>query len=122
MTLDEFIQDNLTRLVEHNLAARAHLKEPNFDALYVRLTRHYIGGVVYRPVLDIADVSVRKGHRGRGIFTDFLDRVRDTYPMLHLYVENVMNDRFQKHLERYGFTVVEPRIESPCYVLLAKGT
>jgi len=122
MILDEFIRESLVRVTEQNVASRAHIKEPNFDTLYVRLTRHYIDGVAYRPVLDIADVNVRENQRGRGIFTDFLDRVREQYPVLHLYVENVMEARFQKHLERYGFAVVEPRLDPPCYFLPAKGT
>jgi len=122
VTLDEFIRDGLVRVTQSNLSSRAHIKEPNFDVLYVRLTRHYIGDTAYRPVLDIADVNVREDRRGRGIFTDFLDRVRDTHPTLHLYVENVMNPRFQKHLERYGFAVVKPRLDPPCYFLPAKGS
>jgi hypothetical protein len=119
VTLDEFIKDGVERITQSNLASRAHIKEPNFAGLYVRLTRRYIDGAAYRPVLDIADVNVREACRGRGVFTAFLDRVRDRYPTLHLFVENVMEERFQKHLERYGFTVVEPRLDPPCYFLPA---
>lgn len=120
MTLDEFIQEGTVRVIEHNIASRAHIKEPAFDTLYLRVTRHYIDGVPYKPVLDIADVAIREDRRGRGVFTDFLDRIRDQYPGLHLYVENVFEVRFQKHLERYGFAVVEPRQETPCYFLPAR--
>jgi len=120
VTLDEFIRDGVARVMQLNIASRAHIKEPDFDTLYLRVTRHYIGDAAYKPVLDIADVGVREARRGRGVFTDFLDRLRDTYPTLHLYVENVMEPRFQKHLERYGFAVVEPRLDPPCYFLPAR--
>lgn len=120
MTLEEFVPGAVERVEQANVASRAHLKETGFDTLYVRVTRHFVGGIAYRPVLDIADVTVREDWRGRGIFTDFLDRVRDQYPALHLYVENVMEPRFQKHLERYGFAVVEPRLDPPCYFLPAR--
>jgi hypothetical protein len=120
MTLDEFIAESVERLTASNVASRMHIKEPGFDVLYVRLARRCIDGVAHKPVLDIADAAVQTTHRGRGVFTDFLDRVRDQYPALHLYVENVMEERFQKHLERYGFTVVEPRLDPPCYFLPAR--
>lgn len=119
MTLDEFIQDGITRVIEHNLASRAHIKEPDFETLYLRVTRRYLDGVAHLPVLDIADVTVRRNRRGHGVFTGFLDRVRDQYPALHLFVENVQEDRFGKHLERYGFTAVEPRLDPPSFFLPA---
>jgi hypothetical protein len=119
MTLDEFIRDGSTRLAATGLASRLHITEPDFNVLYVRITRRHVNGAEYRPVLDVADVNVRGDRRGRGVFTTFLDRVRDQYPALHLFVENVIEERFQKHLERYGFVVVEPRLDPPCYFLPA---
>jgi len=120
MRLDEFIEEGVERVGRLNVASRAHIKEPDFVTLYLRVTRHYVNGVPYKPVLDIADVNVREDRRGRGIFTDLLDRIREAYPTLHLYVENVMEPRFQNHLERYGFVVVEPRLDPPCYFLPAR--
>jgi hypothetical protein len=118
MTLDEFIQASLLRFAT-NRHSRAHVDEPGFETLYVRLGRRVLMGIVRQPVLDIATVTVDEAQRGRGRFTKLIDRVRDMYPALHLYVENAMEPRFQKHLERYGFTIVEPRLDPPCYFLPA---
>lgn len=120
MTLDEFVRHGIGRMTQKGVGVNAHVKEPGFTTLYLRVTRRYMGGVSYEPVLDIADVTVREDWRGCGIFTDLLDRIRETYPTLHLYIENVLNGRLQKHLERYGFAVVAPRLDPPCYFLPAR--
>jgi hypothetical protein len=118
MTLDEFIADSLQRFKGTHL--RAHVIEPRFSTLYVRWGRRTVDGTVHYPVLDIATVTVAEKQRGRGVFTDLLDRIRDQHPTLHLFVENAIEERFQKHLERYGFVVREPRTDPPCYFLPAR--
>jgi GNAT superfamily N-acetyltransferase len=117
MTLDQFIQDARSR---RTVASRAHVDEPYFETLYVRLTRRHIDGSEHWPVLDLASLSVHEAHRGQGRFTKLVERIRTQHPMLHLFVENVMEPRFQEYLARCGFAVVEPRLNPPCYFMAAK--
>lgn len=120
MTLGEFIRHGLDRFDKTGMSSRSHVDEPGFETFYVRLNRRAIAGGMYQPVLDIATVTVDEAQRGRGLFTNVLDRIRDQYPNLHIFVENAMESRFQRHLESYGFTVVEPRTDPPCYFLPAR--
>lgn len=85
--------------------------EPKFADLYVR----YGGRVIaesyqqeptpYKDVLDIANVTVEREYRGTGVFTALIARLRQTYPGMHLYVENVAPE-FKSRLLRIGFTEV----------------
>jgi hypothetical protein len=114
MNLDEFIVES--KNLRQN---RAHLDEPGFKALYVRLTFRYVAGKMYQRVLDLA--SIEADRKGKGAFTALLNRIRSRYPDLHIYVECVINQRFAQKLEALGFEQVTP-LESPCYFLEAKAS
>lgn len=97
-TVDEFIQ----QAREINFYNRDYVIEDNFESLYVRYCDKYINGTIIRGVLDIANVTVEDGHRGKGVFTRLLKRLRDTYPELPIHIENALNPRFQNHLRKLG--------------------
>jgi len=71
------------------------------------------------PVLDLANLTARKP--GRGTFTSLIEHFRKDYPKVTLYVENVLEPRFQRKLVRLGFTEVpsEWSFLPKSYVLLA---
>jgi hypothetical protein len=93
MTLDEFITDPHVR--------NQWVAEPGFAGLYVRKGARYVLHERYENVLDIADVETEE--KGKGTFKRLIERLRTTYPTMHLYVENVLFIRFGEGLERMGF-------------------
>jgi hypothetical protein len=110
MLLEDFI-----RQAQGHWHFRSHLREPGFSCLYVRYTKRYILGAMREPVFDIASVDVVK--KGQGTFTSFFNRLRSAHPELYIFVENVLNPRFEKKLESLGFQNVTPGEISPCFYL-----
>lgn len=115
MTLDEFITDPHVR--------NQWVAEPGFAGLYVRKGRRLVLDAVYENVLDIADVEAEE--KGKGTFKNMIERLRTTYPTMHLYVENVLSRRFGEGLERMGFTLLHSDGSPddywpPCFFLRAK--
>ncbi len=100
-TLDEFIT-----AARGNGRNRNWVSEPKFESLYVRYGGRYIQGYPYGDVLDIANVTVEEEHRGQGVFSALIARLRKDYPDMSLYVENAMDIRFQNHLLKLKFLYV----------------
>lgn len=103
MTLDEFIESSLARLKDVGRPSNAYVEEAGWDALYVRLTKRHIDGIIYEPVLDLANLVVEEELRGTGLFTRLVERIRKTWPDLHIYVESVLEPRFDRHLTKEGY-------------------
>lgn len=103
MTLDEFIERGLCKLENLGWPSNSHVEEPGWDTLYVRLTRRLVDGVYYQPVLDLANLVVVEELRGTGVFTKTVEKIRKTWPDLHIYVENVLEPRFDRHLTKEGY-------------------
>jgi len=59
--------------------------------------------------------TVKRG----SVFTGLLDTLRGGFPKLHLYVENVFEDRFQSFLKGYGFVLVDETSWPPSFILPA---
>ena len=98
LTLAQFIQLAPTGSILTN----QYVRHPNFKSLYVRYNnRRYINGEFVFNVLDIANIQARKP--GKGAFTKLIIHLRNTYPLLVLYVESIQNPRFADRLERMGF-------------------
>jgi len=96
-TLDEFLQSDPSR-------RNAYVEYPGFKHLYVRLTQRYLRGSMANPVLDIANIEVKK--KGKGTFTGMITYLREKYPHYWLYVECVLQPRFERKLLTMGFTQV----------------
>jgi hypothetical protein len=110
--LDEFISLywHKGRRVDGRLMSKnAYVDFPGFDALYVRVTSRYIRGEWYDAV-DLANLNATKP--GNGAFTALFEHLKQHYPNLGIYVENVQIKRFAQGLLRLGFQVVsENRLE-----------
>jgi hypothetical protein len=98
----------------------SYVKESGFKNLYVRIGPRYYGEYnIWYSALDIANVAVRR--EGQGTFTRFIGALQERHPMLGLYVENVMTQRFAKMLvERLGF--IESESNMGCYWLITEAT
>lgn len=103
MTLDEFIR---LRIDGTTWPRNAYVKEQGFRSCYVRVTRRYVKGRMYEPVLDLANIEAESP--GKGVFTALVARLRKDWPTLSLYVESVLNPRFEKKLLEMGFECVGP--------------
>lgn len=97
ISLDSFIQN-----VGFGIR-NSYVKEPGFSKLYVRHGRRYICGKLYSNILDIANIEARK--KGKGTFSKLIERLRTEYPSMGIFVECVVNIRFEKKLLSLGFTV-----------------
>jgi N-acetylglutamate synthase-like GNAT family acetyltransferase len=101
--LERFLENAAKRWTLQSHPSNLHLRITNFDTFYVRFGFKIVLGQVYDPVLDIANVTVKEGKRGQGLFTRLIEYLNRTHPALHLHVENVLNESFQKHLTGLGF-------------------
>ena len=82
--------------------------------LYLRATRRFEpNSNSFHDTLDLASVDVEE--RGRGAFSRFLVQLLKELRR-SLYVENVMEDRFQAYWERLG-AVPDRRHDPPSYWL-----
>lgn len=75
--------------------------------VYVRKGRHFINDEV-TSCFDLANISVVKANRGKGIFAQFLTDlelilVERNDGLSCIYVENVINPKFACYLSRCGF-------------------
>lgn len=112
MNLEQFIVRGLEYLALHHLPTRAHVKEPGFKTLYVRITKRRLLDREWNAVLDLSSIETVK--RGKGTFKKLFKRLRKDHPCLPLYVENVLAPQFDKGLERMGFINLGPDY-SPCF-------
>ena len=91
--------------------------------VYLRKSVRLIGTETYS-MLDIGSVEVDDNGRGKGIFTAFLKRFEQESKKLKrgVYIESILNPRFQKYLLKKGYTLV-PRTSdiSPSMYKLFSG-
>lgn len=114
MTLDEFILKGLALQALTGASQRAHVARPGFSTLYVRISQRQLLGRLWKPVLDLSSLEARKP--GKGAFKKLFKHLRDKYKGLPLYVENVLNPRFEVGLRKMGFVDLGPDY-SPCFFL-----
>jgi len=87
----------------------AYVTYPGFASLYVRHTQRF--GF---ETLDVANLEAKQP--GRGAFTRLVKHVRKTYPRMGIYVECVMNERFEVKLAAMGFARCDAGM-SVCFYL-----
>jgi hypothetical protein len=107
-TLDEFI----AAYGPHRYPSNLYVRQRGFKHLYVRMNPRWWNNVWQDPTLDLANFEVRQP--GKGVFTALVADLRQRYPALTLYVESVLNPRFQTKLIALGFT----RTEGNSFILL----
>ena len=83
---------------------------PKGLAVYVRYTRHYINGVVV-DTIDLANINATQ--QGKGVFTAFLKKVEEIAKCQSrvVYIENVLERRFQEFFERRGYVLIDDKFE-----------
>jgi len=111
-TLDEFLMQRKRR--------NANVTFPGFNHLYVRHNKRFIIAVdrLVSPVLDLANIEATRP--GNGAFTLLFNHVRTTYPLMWIYVECVLNRRFEEKLHKMGFTLEKQTITPSFYMPPAK--
>jgi hypothetical protein len=87
----------------------AYIKYPGFNFMYVRHTKRF--GI---EVIDLANLEAKEP--GRGSFARLVKHIRKTYPHLGIYVECVLNERFEGKLLAMGFTRCDVGM-SACFYL-----
>ena len=110
--LDDFIAQALTK----QWPANAYVKEPGFSSLYVRIAKRYIDGEM-QTTIDLANMTASRP--GKGAFTKLVERLRAQYGLI-IYVECVLNPRFEAKLVRMGF-VQHTQHDPSSYYLLPEG-
>jgi len=79
----------------------AYIHHRGWDSLYVRRTQRF--GF---PTIDLANITAAKP--GNGAFTKLVKHLRTEYPQLGIFVECVLNKRFEEKLKRMGFDCPHP--------------
>jgi hypothetical protein len=87
---------------------------PGFTEVYVRYTRRVLDGKIRSPVLDLARLEA--AHPGQGAFTRMFNHLREKYPEMWLYVECVLNKRFEDRLKLMGFTQADQALAPSFYM------
>lgn len=114
MTLDDFIISAIARQALTGHPQRLHVKQPGFSTLYVRITQRTVLGRTWKPVLDLSSADAT--HPGKGAFKKLLSHLKEKYPTLPLYAENVLNEKLVVGLRKRGFIDLGPE-GSPCMFL-----
>ena len=78
--------------------------------VYVRKGRHILQGGKVRVTLDIANVTVEEDKRGKGIFSNFLEKAHEMNPWDATYVECVHNQDLAVFLLKSGWMMVDPTL------------
>jgi hypothetical protein len=69
--------------------------------VYVRKSRRRIEGESLQPCLDIATAECKTP--GQGGFSNFLAHAIALCPFEYIYIENVLEERFQQFFLKHGF-------------------
>jgi hypothetical protein len=93
--LDDFISQ-----AREKWPYNAWVTEPGFAELYVRVSWRPLENKMVQ-VIDLANITATKP--GNGAFTKLVAKLREKYPELGIYVESVLNPRFDAKLLKMGF-------------------
>lgn len=69
--------------------------------IYIRRSMRQVG-MKMTPCLDLASVEVDENHRGKGLFTKFLEKFENAAKEMNrvVFVENIQNERLKNFLLR----------------------
>lgn len=83
--------------------------------VYIRKSSR-LKGEEWIPCVDVANLELVKGLRGKGIFTEWITRLEDIADArdMHVYVENLLNDRLAQFFLRRDYYVVSNHCNIPC--------
>lgn len=83
--------------------------------VYIRVSSRFIGDRRLTS-LEIGSVEVKRGRRGKGRFTQFLEALEKGNPREVLYVENVLRSRFQQFFRRRSDYMEVPCDGCPSFI------
>jgi GNAT superfamily N-acetyltransferase len=95
MTLQQFLESDLRN---------SWISEGYID-VYVRKSRRIIDGQL-TPCFDVASVTVQEDQQGKGLFTQFMQRIILEIDTM-IYVESILNPAVERVCESLGFTIVK---------------
>ena len=101
-TLYEFIESHNNK--PYHFPNNSFVHHNDFEDFYVRWAKRYIGDKREDKVLDIARIAAKVP--GRGDFVKLIKEIKERYNDLTIYVECVLNPRFERKLIRLGFKQV----------------
>lgn len=114
-TLKVFIEQGIAQ-GKINFPRNSHVSAYGFASMYVRMTKRWIEGDLFEPVLDLAAIEAR--HPGQGSFTKLIPKLRQEYPALNIFVEQT-HERFGAHLLKMGFSKLDPQVHGESYFLVS---
>lgn len=100
MNIFEFIDSRIARPTVW--PRNQHVSHPDWNTLYVRVTKRPLDGEIRDPVIDLASIEAKRP--GKGAFRALVTDLRKMYPQAAIFIESVLGDRFQEGLRRMGFT------------------
>jgi hypothetical protein len=103
MKFQEFIDSRIAR--PQTWPRNQYVEHKNWESLYVRVTKRPIGGVLYDPVIDLANITAK--NPGNGAFRMLVGEIRREWPKATIFVESVLDERFRGGLLRMGFKRIE---------------
>lgn len=71
-------------------------------SFYLRFGRHYEGGQSYNYTIELCNLTISDDVRGSGLFTMFVEQL-EAIDGLHIFVENVLQERFREFWRRRGY-------------------
>lgn len=116
-TLDEFlekVQASKWRL------GNSYVREPGFRGLYVRYGSKLVGRQIMQNVIVLANITAHRP--GKGAFKKLIAKLRQNYPANPIYIENVLEPKFEDGLKRLGFEALSQEFDEgpPSYFMPAK--
>lgn len=102
-TIFEFIEKQ-KRDSYYRINANGYVKAEGFKSVYVRFGPKYIDYRYYTDVLDLANIVADRPRKGS--FNKLVEIIKQRYPTVSIYVENVIDPEFGNALIRKGFEEV----------------
>lgn len=99
--LDEFIEQCIEGEKRGTILGRnSFIDHPEWSSLYIRVSRRIVDRIHVRTI-DLANIEARE--RGRGACRRLLVHLRRKYPDRTIFVESVLDARFQDFFRAAGF-------------------
>jgi len=76
--------------------------EDAYMIMYVRKSKRSINRQLY-DFIDIANISIERDMRDKGVFTNFISELLNRYPDFNILVENIFNPAVVTVLSKFGF-------------------
>jgi hypothetical protein len=110
-SLDEFIKNSLS--TDYNTG---WIIEEGFKSFYVRYRDYFMDNKTSK-CLDL--IKLEAINPGAGAFSNLFYKIREQYPDLNIYIENVFVEYFRKKLLRIGFEIMDNCSHPNSFIFIA---